>query len=322
MPNNDYYEALGVSKTASADEIRKAYKKLSRKYHPDANKDKDAPERFKQVQEAFDVLGDSEKRQQYDRFGRAFPGGAFPGGSGPQGQPGGWPWGNRPGGQPGGAGPVDFSDFLGGQIDLEQILGGLGGGAGGGRKQSRRAARRGEDVEVEVEIPFQTAVEGGKYELSLDRGGKHESLSVKIPAGVDTGSLVGLAGQGQPGVNGGPAGKLLVRIKVAPHPCFRREGSHLLVDLPVTISEAALGAKVEVPTLSEGKVVVTIPAGTSSGAKLRLRGKGVLDRSTNERGDQFAVIKIVVPRKPGERARELLKELAEVEPLFPRQDLW
>ena len=157
--------------------------------------------------------------------------------------------------------------------------------------------------------------------MGLDRGGKHESLSIKVPAGVDTGSLVRLAGQGHPGANGGPAGDLLVRIKVAAHPWFRREGSNLLVDLPVTITEAALGAKVEVPTLSEGKIVVTIPAGTSSGSKLRLKGKGVLDRSTKERGDQFAVIKIVVPRKPGERARELLKELAEVEPLTPRGDL-
>ncbi len=312
MPNNDYYEALGVSKTATADEIRKAYKKLSRKYHPDANKDKDAPERFKQVQEAFDVLGDAEKRQQYDRFGKAFPGGQFPGG-GPQGQT--FNWG---GGQAGGP---DLSDLFGGQIDLEQILGGAFGG-GGGRKQSRRAPRKGEDVEVEVEIPFQTAVEGGKYELGLDRGGKHESLSVKIQAGVDTGSLVRLAGQGHPGASGGPAGDLLMRIKVAPHPLFRREGSNLLLDLPVTITEAALGAKVEVPTLSEGQVVVTIPAGTSSGAKLRLKGKGVLDRSTKDRGDQFVVIRIVVPKKPGERAREILNELAEVEPLNPRKDLW
>jgi DnaJ-class molecular chaperone len=147
-------------------------------------------------------------------------------------------------------------------------------------------------------------------------------LSVKIQAGVDTGNLVRLAGQGHPGANGGPAGDLLVRIKVAAHPFFRREGSNLLLDLPVTITEAALGAKVEVPTLSEGQIVVTIPAGTSSGAKLRLKGKGVLDRSTKERGDQFVIIKIVVPRKPGERARELLNELAEVEPLTPRRDLW
>ncbi len=313
MAKHDYYKTLGVSKTASAEEIRKAHKKLSKKYHPDVNKEKDASDQFKQVQEAFDVLSDTEKRQQYDRFGQVFPGGA-----GPQGQPFNW-GGGRPGG--GGSGPVDFSNlFGGGQVDLEQILGGAFGG--GGKRQSRRGPRRGDDVEVEVEIPFQIAVEGGKYELNLDRGGQRENLSVKIPAGVDSGSLVRLAGQGHPGANGGPAGDLLVRIRVAGHPWFRREGNNLLVDVPVTITEASLGAKVEAPTLSEGTVVVTIPAGTSSGAKLRLKGKGVVDRSTKERGDLFVVVKIVVPRKVGERAQQLLRELAETEPYDPRGGLW
>jgi DnaJ-class molecular chaperone len=313
MPNNDYYKALGVSKSASADEIRKAYKKLSKKYHPDANKEKDAPERFKQVQEAYDVLHDPQKRKQYDQFGQVFPGGA-----GPQGQP--FPWA---GGGRAGAGPIDLGDlFGGGQIDLEQIFGGAFGGGAGGRRQTRRSSRRGEDVEVEIEIPFPIGVNGGSHELHLNRGGKPERLTVKIPPGVDTGSVVRLAGQGQSGGNGGPTGDLLVRLRVAPHPYFRREGNNLLVDLPVTVTEAALGAKVEAPTLSEGLIVVTIPPGTSSGAKLRLRGKGVLDRSTKERGDQFAVVKIVVPRKPGERAVELLKELALVEPQSPRGGLW
>jgi DnaJ-class molecular chaperone len=250
MPSNDYYKTLGVSKSASADEIRKAYKKLSKKYHPDANKEQDAPERFKQVQEAYDVLQDSQKRKQYDQFGQVFPGGA-----GPQGQP--FPWAG------GGAGPIDLGDLFGGggQIDLEQIFGGAFGGGGGGRRQTRRSSRRGEDFEVEIEIPFQIAVDGGSHDLHLDRDGKPERLTVKIPPGVDTGSVVRLAGQGQSGGNGGPAGDLLVRIRVAPHPYFRREGNNLLVDLPVTITEAALGAKVEVPTLSEGRVVVTVPAG-------------------------------------------------------------
>jgi DnaJ-class molecular chaperone len=310
MPNHDYYKTLGVPKSASADEIRKAYKKLSKKYHPDANKEKDAAEQFKQVQEAYDVLHDAEKRQQYDRFGRVLPAGAG-------GQPFQWS-----GPAPGGAGPIDLGDlFGGGQIDLEQIFGGSF-GAGAGRRPTRRGSRRGDDVEVEVEIPFQIAVEGGKYDLNLDRGGKPERLSVKVPAGVDTGSIVRLAGQGHPGANGGPAGDLMVRIRVAPHPWFRREGNNLLLDVPVTVTEAALGAKVDVPTLAEGNVVVTIPPGTSSGAKLRLRGKGVVDRSTKERGDQFVVVKIVVPKKPGERARELLAELAEVEPQNPRGGLW
>jgi DnaJ-class molecular chaperone len=316
MPANDYYKTLGVSKSASADEIRKAYKKLSKKYHPDANKDEEAPERFKQVQEAYDVLQDPQKRKQYDQFGQVFPGG------GPHGQP--FPWGGgTPGSGPGGAGPIDLSDLFGGggQVDLEQIFGGAFGG-GAGRRQSRRAPRRGEDVEVDVEIPFQIAVEGGNYDLSLDRGGKPERLSVRIPAGVDMGSVVRLAGQGHPGGSGGLAGDLLVRIRVAAHPWFRREKNNLLVDVPVTVTEAALGARVEVPTLSEGRVVVTIPPGTSSGAKLRLRGKGVLDRHTKERGDQFAVVKIIVPRNPGERAVELLKELARIEPQSPRGGLW
>ncbi len=312
MANHDYYKTMGVSKSATADEIRKAYKKLSKKYHPDANKDKDAPENFKQVQEAYDVLHDSAKREQYDRFGQVLPGG-----NGPQGQP--FNWGRA--GQPG-AGPIDLGDlFGGGQVDLEQILGGAFGG-GGGRRQTRRSARRGDDVEVEIEIPFQIAVNGGKHDLKLDRGGVPEELAIKIPTGVETGSVIRLAGQGHPGANGGPAGDLMVRIRVALHPLFRREGSNLLIDLPVTITEAALGAKVEVPTLSEGLVVITIPPGTSSGAKLRLRGKGAIDRQTKERGDQFVVVKIMVPRKPGERAKELLTELAQVEPQDPRGGLW
>lgn len=312
MPNNDFYKTLGVAKGATADEIRKAYKKLSRKYHPDVNKDKEAPERFKQVQEAFDVLGDTEKRQQYDRFGHAFSGEG-----GPRPQQFNW---SGPGAA--GGGPIDLSELFGGQVDLEQIFGSSFTGQAGGPRQGRRSARRGEDAEVDVEIPFQTAVEGGTYELSLDRGGKTERLSVKIPSGVDTGSVVRLSGQGHPGSAGATAGDLLVRIRVAPHPWFRREGNNLLLDVPVTITEAALGAKVEVPTLSEGRVVVTIPAGTSSGAKLRLRGKGVLDRSTKERGDQFVVVKIVVPRKLSERGKQLLKEIAEVDPQSPRGGLW
>src|SRR5579872_2598788 len=184
MANQDYYKTLGVSKSATQDEIRKAYKKLSKKYHPDANKDKDAPERFKQVQEAYDVLQDPKKREQYDKFGRVLPAGA----GGPQGQPFNWA-----GGGPGGAGPIDLGDlFGGGQIDLEQIFGG-----GGGRRQSRRGPQRGEDVEVEIEIPFQIAVEGGKYDLNLDRGVKPEALSIKVPAGVDAGSPIPVRAAGK-----------------------------------------------------------------------------------------------------------------------------
>lgn len=311
MPTADYYKTLGVSRTATADEIRKAHKKLSRKYHPDVNKDKDAPQKFSEVQEAFDVLSNDEKRKQYDQFGTAFPGG----GGGPRGQTYTW---STPGG---GAGPIDLGDLFGGQVDLGDLFGGGFGGGGAGRA-GRRTSQRGPDAELDIDIPFQIACEGGSHELALDRGGKRERLSIKIPAGVDTGSVIRLAGQGHPGSNGGPAGDLLVRVRVAPHPWFRREGNHLLLDVPVSISEAALGAKVEVPTLSEGKVVVTIPPGTSSGAKLRLRGKGVIDRSTKELGDQYVVVKIVVPQKLDERAKQLLKEFSEAAPQSPRMGLW
>ncbi|MSR59392.1 MAG: J domain-containing protein [Planctomycetaceae bacterium] len=311
MAKPDFYDALGVSKSASAEEIRKAHKKLARKYHPDANKEASAAEKFKQVQEAFDVLGDSDKRKQYDQFGTTFPGGA----SGPRGQP--FEWGGAGGG---GAGPVDFSDlFSGGQVDLESLLGGAFGGA---KRQTKRRTRPGENVEVELEIPFATAVEGGKSAFSLQRDGKTEPLTVTIPAGVDTGRVVRLSGQGGPGVGGGPPGDLHVRLRVAAHPYLRREGNDLFVDVPVTIAEAALGAKVEVPTLSEGLMVVTIPPGTSSGAKLRLRGKGGADLRTKTRGDQFAVVKIVAPQKLSEKAKDLLEQFAVAAPQSPRQGLW
>lgn len=311
MPDNDYYKTLDVPKSATAEQIRKAYKKLARKYHPDTNpNDKSAVEKFKEVQEAFDVLGDEEKRKKYDQFGSA----AFQGGGRGGGQPFNWT-----GPQGGGAGPVDLGDLFGGQFNFGDLFGGMGGQAGarGGRRQ-----QKGNDIQLEVDIPFQIAAEGGSHDLHLDRDGKHERLSVKIPAGVDTGSVVRLGGQGSPGLNGGPSGDLLVMIRVAPHPWFRREGNNLLVDVPLTITEAALGAKVEVPTLTEGKVMLTIPPGTSSGAKLRLRGKGIVDRATKQRGDQHVVVKIVVPSKPGARVKQLLQELAEAEPQSPREGMW
>ncbi len=175
---------------------------------------------------------------------------------------------------------------------------------------------------MQIEVPFLVAAEGGTQDLVIDRGGKRERLSVKIPAGLKDGAVIRLAGQGEPGVNGGPPGDLLLTVRVAPHPYFRREGNDVLVDVPVTVTEAALGAKVEVPTLSEGPVLVTIPPGTSSGAKLRLRGKGIRDPKTGIRGDQYVVVKVVVPKQLTERAKSLLKELAEEVPMNPRQGLW
>lgn len=309
----DYYAVLGVKKEATADELRKAYKKLSRENHPDRKpNDSAAAEKFKQVQEAWDVLGDATKRQHYDQFGSAF------GPNGPQ---------FRQGQRRGGAGPVDFREMFGGNVDLGDLFGGMfGGGAGGspfGSQAGRRGrAAQGETIEAEIEIPFVVATEGGTHDLQLDGAGKHERLSVKIPPGVSTGSVIRLAGQGQAGRGGGPAGDLLVTIKVAPHSYFRREGSDLLIDVPITVSEAALGTKVEVPTLAEGPMVVTIPPGTSSGAKLRLRGKGVPNQKTGARGDLYVVIKLVLPPKLDAATRELFERIAVAAPYDPRIGLW
>lgn len=315
MPASDYYKSLGVSRTATADEIKKAYRKLAKKYHPDARPDdKEAAAKFKEIQEAFDVLGDTTKRQHFDRFGTAGPG---PGG-GPRGAGPGW---STSGG--GGGSPIDLSDLFGqfgGQVDFGDLFGGAAAGAGRGGRGGRPHA--GQDVQAELEVPFTTAAEGGKQEIQLDRGGTTEHLSVKIPAGLDSGSVIRLAGQGQPGQRGAPPGDLLVTVRVAPHAYFRREGANLLLDLPLSITEAALGAKIEVPTLSEGPVRLTIPPGTSSGAKLRLRGKGILDRSTKERGDQYVVVKVVVPGKLNDRAKQLLQELESEAPQHPRSGLW
>jgi DnaJ-class molecular chaperone len=301
MADPDYYQVLGLSRQATAEEIRKAYKKLARENHPDVKKDDPAAaERFKQVQAAYDVLSDAEKRGLYDRYGAAYS----QAGRGPAGGP-----------FPGGAGAgFDFQDLFGsGGIDLGDLLGG-----GTGR---RRGPAKGRDLEAAVRVSFETAVRGGSVDIQLDANGKSQTLSVRIPPGVDNGSVIRLAGQGQPGRFQGPPGDLLLTVLVEPHRLFRREGANLLIDVPITPSEAILGAKVEVPTLGEGTVVVTIPPGTSSGQKLRLRGKGALDPQTKQPGDQYVVVKLVVPKDPDPKTRELYQQLAPLEQ-SPRVDLW
>jgi curved DNA-binding protein len=323
MPEIDYYKTLGVSRTASAEEIRKAYKKLARKYHPDVRPgDKDAADQFKRVQQAYAVLGDPEKRTQYDRYGHAFDGGR------------GGPYRTAWASGPDGTHAVDldelFHQFFGGSF-----RGGEGGfergpfprsGFRGGEHpfaQSEHAApQKAEDLTFDVTVPFNVAAEGGSHGLQIRRGEKTERINVKIPAGVEEGSVIRLAGQGHPGQQGSPPGDLLLTVHVAPHPYFYREGSNILVDVPITPSEAALGTKVEVPTLSEGHMTVTVPPGTSSGTRLRLRGKGVRNPTTHERGDQFVVTRIVVPPQPSEAAKKLYEQLAEVEPQTPRSGLW
>lgn len=295
--SEDPYQVLGVSRNASQDDIRKAYRKQSRENHPDVKPDdKAAAERFKQVQDAYSILGETEKRQKYDRFGHA----AFQGGGGGfQGS------------------PVDLGDLFGGGVDLGDLFG--GGGFGGGR---RSRPQKGRDVETSIEIPFNTAAEGGSYGLSLNINGSTEHLTIRIPAGIETGKTIRLGGQGSPGVGGGPNGDVLVKIRVSPHPYFRREGSNLLVDVPISITEAALGAKVDVPTLNEDLVSLAVPPGASSGTKLRLRGKGVPDSRTGERGDQFVVLKIIAPKNLADQSRVLLQQLAELDDTDPRDGLW
>lgn len=311
MASPDFYKTLGVSREATADEIRKAYKKLARENHPDSKPgDEQAAIRFKEVQEAYAVLGDAEKREQYDRYGAAFR----DGGRGPFQQS----WG-------GGAGPIDLSDLFGGGVDFGDLFGGGAGRPGGGgfhgqRQQAR--PQKGEDVRLEIEVPFQIAALGGSHSVSLNRGDKSERITVKIPAGVDTGSVIRLAGEGHPGQFGGSQGDLKLTVKASPHPWFKRDGANLLLDVPITPTEAALGAKVDVPTLSEGNVSLTIPPGTSSGSKLRLRGKGAMNQKTREPGDQLVVVKIEVPKDLTDDAKELYRQLGEASPQSPRAGLW
>ncbi|MFO1021704.1 MAG: DnaJ C-terminal domain-containing protein [Planctomycetales bacterium] len=314
----DYYKVLEVEKTASADEIRKAYRRLSKKYHPDMKPDdKSAEEQFKKIQEAYDVLGNEEKRKQYDQFGPDFQRAA---GGGPGGAHT-YNWSGGQGGQ-----PFDLNDIFGGQIDLGDLFGGGGfqggprGAAGGGRRAQRPT--KGQDLEMEVLIPFHIAAEGGQYEVTLPKVHGGERLSVKIPAGVDTGSTIRLSGQGEQGQANGPRGDLMLKLRVAPHPYFRREGNNLLLETPLTITEAALGATVDVPTLVEGHVSLKIPPGTASGTKLRLKGKGIADRQTKVRGDQFVVVKIIPPAKLSAQAKELLEQLQTELTDDPRKGLW
>ncbi len=306
----NYYDILDVSKTATHDEIRKAYKKLARKHHPDANADDpSALEKFKQVQAAWAVLSDDTKRSNFDKYGT------------PDEPPF---YGTHP--QDGGRGRADTS--AGGQVpfDLEELLSGFGAGGGAGASYGGRSdwPMRGQDVRAEIEIPFLLAAEGGTYELRFQRDSSSpsETLSITVPGGVDTGSVIRLSGQGTPGINGGTAGDLFVSLNVAPHPWFRREGANVLLELPISVTECALGTKVDVPTVSDGVVTLTVPPGTSSGAKLRLREKGIRDRRTGKHGHMLAVVKIVAPKDIDDRTRELLEELKTTCQQDCRATLW
>jgi molecular chaperone DnaJ len=358
------YETLGVTKNASADEIKKAYRKLARQYHPDRNPgDKSAEERFKEVQTAYDVLSDPEKRKQYDAFGSVN--------------------GRAQGPGPGG---FSFGDFdIGDLGDLGDIFGGLFGGRGG-RARTEPRGQRGNDLEVEVNLSFEDSLKGIETRIPVTletachecggsgakpgtapvvcpeckgRGVKAESqglfalstpcprcrgngtviedpcprcrgtgrerrtkrYTVKIPAGVRDGTRIKLKGKGEAGYGGAPAGDLHVVTHVAPSPIYQRRGADLVVDVPVTYPEAALGATVDVPT-PEGPVSLKIPAGSQDGKLLRIRGRGVPKLGGSGRGDVLARVRLSVPKKLTKKEREALEELRKVSRDDPREGLF
>ncbi|HJY86561.1 MAG TPA: molecular chaperone DnaJ [Candidatus Acidoferrales bacterium] len=369
----DYYELLGVPRRATLKEIRHAYRKLARKYHPDVNPgDKSAEEKFKQIQEAYGVLSDSKKRQMYDQFGfyaENYQGGPPPGSGGGPGEInfdfGGFDFG--------GAGGRSFRDIF------SQFF------RGASPEAAATQAEPGSDLEYQIKIGFWEAVRGTVKKLTITRldtcgqcrgtgavgdaqqvctacggsgqvtetsgrmrfkmtctrcggtgrlrticracGGegrvrRADTLEVRIPAGVQTGSRVRVPGRGNAGTLGGPPGDLYIITEVEPHPFFDRRGDDLYITVPITVSEASLGAKIEVPTM-DGRSVLRIPPGTNSGQKFRLREKGVPSvRDPRRRGDQYVEVQVVVPKPVDERVRNLLRELSKLTPEDPRQDLF
>lgn len=307
MAKKDPYQILGVSRTASADEIKRAYRRLAKQYHPDRNPgNKSAGQQFKEVRAAYEVVGDPKRREQYDRFGE--------GGPAPEYQR----WAS--GGPHVSVEEVPF-DF-GGFNDLGSIFEQFFARGRGGGRRTRTAARPpappGADLEAAVELDFLEALRGGTRELLIggaEPGATRDRIEVKIPAGVADGQRIRLRGRGEPGPGG--RGDLYIRCRVRPHPNFRREGSDVLLDLPLTIAEATLGTQVEIPT-PDGPALLKVPAGTSSGTKLRLRQRGAGDGRPEQRGDLLAVVKIMAPKKLSARARELVEQLAEELDEHPR----
>ena len=291
MPR-DPYDILGVPRSATPEQIREAHRKLAKKFHPDLNKTAEAGAKFKEIQEAYDLLSDAQKRRQFDQFGHAGPS-----------------MGGAPGGAQGGWGNVDASTF-------EEIFGDfMGGGArrAGGR---RGGARAGEDLESRITVDFMTAALGGVRHVSLESNGQPISLDVRIPPGIESGGDLRLRGKGGEGMGGGPSGDLVLHISVAPHPWFRREGLDVIVEVPISIAECALGTSVEVPLL-EGTATLRVPAGTASGKRLRLKGKGVAAKGST--GDLYAMIRVEAPKTLNDEDRAALERMKATEP-DPRAD--
>lgn len=367
MARDDYYKVLGVSREASTDEIKKAYRRLARKYHPDVNPgDKASEEQFKKISEAFDVLGDPEKRKVYDRYG------TYSDTLGQQGQ-GGFNFSG-----------FDFSDLgnMGGGGSFSDIFSELFGGGARQKQKTERKPQRGSDIEYTLSLSFEEAVQGittgisvsrneacsrchgvgdtgsgtqcvkcngtGKFQNQSGRmrfstqcpdcggtgkirelctvcGGrgtlaKTETVKVKIPAGVDNGSRVRVPGKGNAGPYGGPPGDLFINTRVSEHPYFTRKGDNIYCTIPISVPEAALGAKIEVPTIS-GKAVLRIPPGTQSGQKFRLREKGVPSLRSQFRGDQYVEVRITMPKIISEDTKALLREYSRLNPENPRAEM-
>ncbi len=320
MKYKDYYQILGVSRDASKDEIKRAYRRLARKYHPDVSKEAHAEERFKEVAEAYEVLKDPEKRKAYDQLGSGWR----------EGQefrpPPGWDergfgfdfhFGRGAPGAGMGGGAFDFSDFF------ETLFGGGEARRGGGPWGAGTARGRGGDERVRIRIPLEDAYRGGERTLHLERpgtdarrqvGARTQALRVRIPPGVTDGQQIRLSGQGGAGLGGGPAGDLYLEVGLVPHDLFKVEGKDISLNLPITPWEAALGASVQVPTLG-GKVGLKIPRGSQSGRKLRLKGRGLGGKNP---GDQYVVLQIVTPSADTESARELYQRMARELAFNPR----
>ena len=311
MNKRDYYEVLGVDKNASADEIKSAFRKLAKKYHPDVSKEENAAEKFKEAQEAYAVLSDPEKRKQYDQFGHN----AF---------------------NNNGSGFSGFEGFDFGNVSdiFEDLFGGMGFSTGRRTQRDTNRPTKGNDVLYHMTIDFDEAVYGTKKDIKIDveencsecdgKGGfnsktcsechgrgkvtNRKTITITIPAGIDSENRLRLAGKGGAGSNGGPNGDLYIEFTVRDHEYYQRVDDDIYIELPLTITEAVLGTKKDVPTIY-GKVELTIPSGTQNGEKMRLRGKGIENVNTKRKGDMYVITKIIIPEKITKEQKKLFEEL-------------
>ena len=296
MANTDYYKALGVDKNSSPEEIKKAFRKLAVKYHPDRNpNDKTAEDKFKEINEAYAVLSDPKKKEEYDTFGSS----GF----------------HKQYSQEDIFRGFDFSNVYkdmgaGGGEDIFSRLFGGSFGRGGGRGGFRGGPQRGGDLEMEVEIGFRDAAQGAEKQVAFRRNGQREELKIKIPAGVDNGSKIRLTGKGGQGEGGGPDGDLFLSIRVLPDQAFSRDGGDLFVDRSIPFSSACLGTSLDVPTLEDEKRI-KVPAGIQPGTKIRLKGCGIKPLGSNSKGDLYVKISVHVPETLNAEQKKLVEELAK-----------